>query len=414
MSPRFSPSLFVATLCALGAAALAQSTPATKADAAKTGRKSAQAAAVEALNLKKLDERSQSKLQETLRQLEEVARKYEASEREAKRLNGAALKDLKDVKDPKEAKEKLEKLKDSLEPEDRSAVEDLVKELKKTEEELKEEAKKKIAEEKKKAAERNASAKAKPRPEPSDPVQKPAVTFDQVPPAPTPKAPSAGEQLKGRKVIKPNEFIRAREIIAPGNRDPKNPDRVLPESDPRTRTYYLKGNVQVRTENFAQDSDELIIILPPGSSGLSGVSGEDGEAAARPAPKAKKGDPVRNSAGPIDEDGPQVERMIATGNVKVIRRDANGAIQTGAGGVMIYDGKTGDVLIKDWPEAQDGKAAFLPTRQSSEIIMNKNKGMVSKWCDVVPINEAKGRAKKLPTENSGPTLPARPAPAASR
>lgn len=304
-----------------------------------------------ALNRLKQDDRSKKQLSDAVEKLQEAAKHNETAGKELKRINA---KDLKE--DPTKV---IESMKDKLSPEDTAA---LKKAMEKAKEALNNDDAKKIIEEaKKKAA---ASIKPKSAATTAPPGKFGPSTFDQVPaPVPAVSEPAA---VKART---PGFVVNCELFITPPANDPANPKRALLPKDPLSRTYVAIGNAQVKAPNLVLEGDriEMIASEDGGGEGLGGLG------VPKPAKPGKQTmvDPVQpgmaNQAADKKNATP-FERVIATGRVNIVRI-LQGRTQTGKGGSMIYDKKSGEMLLTDWPEGQDGDKVMVGTRKDSKIIL---------------------------------------------
>lgn len=280
-----------------------------------------------ALNKLKQDKRNQDRLKEAEAAIRKALKNTDAAKREAERL-------AKERAEPTsgEAKAQLEKLKGSV---DDKAVEELKNIVKDSAEQIRN-----AREQMKKEGE--APAPAGPGPEP-EPV---AGSFDNIAspdPIPVLKAP-----------VFPAAPVKADRMVKGPSRDPKHPDKDLPDSDPRTRTYVLSGNVTIRRPTMALDADEVDILFKAGETPNS--NGEK-----KPADLPPSADPVNR---PKDESS-AIERIVARGRVRFMFVDKSGKVQAGRGGYMIYEEKTGWFIIKDWPEAEfRGRLLRGPSKNS--------------------------------------------------
>ena len=300
-----------------------------------------------ALNRLKQDDRSKKELSSVIEQLREAAKRNETAEKEVKRVNS---KDLKD--DPAKV---LESMKDKLSSEDTAALKSA---MEKAREALNsEDAKKVIDEARKKAA---SSLKPKSAATTTPPEKFGPSTFDKVP-APTPSAPEA---VTAKRRI-PGFFADGDSIIFPPTRDPAKPERVLPPSDPRSRTYIVIGSAQVKTASMVLDADRIEMVASAEGGGITGPL-----PAPKPA-KAKTADPVQPGIGGADAEkkATPFDRVMATGRVNIVRI-INGKTQTGKGGSMIYDKKSGTMILTDWPQAQvEGKVITGKSKDAKIILV---------------------------------------------
>lgn len=346
-----------------------------------------------ALNRLKQDDRSKKALSDAVEKLREAAKNHESADKEMKRGNA---KDLKE--DPGKA---LDAIKDKLSPEDTAALKEA---MEKAKEALNsDDAKKAIEEVKKKAA---AASSAKPKTPTTTPPEKfGPSTFDQVP-APQPTAPEAAPVL--RKT--PGFVVTGKDMILPPTNDPDHPERTLSPKDPRSRTYVVTGNAQVKTPNMVLEGDriELLASEEGGGDGLGGLTvkkpakGKDA--------KISSVDPVQPGINNTPEDAKKAapfDRVIATGRVNIVRI-VNGKPQSGKGGSMIYDRKTDEMLLTDWPEAQDGVNVVTGTRKDAKIILVPKGKTRFEDCTLTDVGDSK-TARATPSAET--TRPASPVPA---
>ena len=336
-----------------------------------------------ALNRLKQDDRSKKQLSDTIESLRETAKRFETGDKELKRIGVAELKE-----DPAKV---LESMKDRLSDEDTAKLKAL---LEKSQEALNsEEAKKVIEEAKKKAL---AAAKPKSAATTKPPEKFGPSTFDKVPP-PTP--PTAQPAMA--KIRTPAFFVDGDDITFPPNRDPQNPQRVLPPSDPRSRTYVVTGNAQVKTPSMVLEGDRIEMVASANGGGITAPS-----PAAKPA-KGKPNDPVQPGIGSAEaekKDAP-FDRVTALGRVKILRI-LGGKTQTGKGGSMIYDKKSGTMILTDWPQAQvDGNVITGVTKDAKIILVPEGQPRTEN-CRVEQYDQA--AAPTSPAEpKSAPTPPAK-------
>ena len=318
------------------------------------------------LNRVKQDERSKKQISDSAEKLREAAKRTETAEKELKRINpkdlkedpGKLIESMKDKLDPAALKELQEKAKEVLDSED---------------------GKKLIEEVKKKA---NSS---KPKPATTTPPGKfGPSTFDQVP-LPVPAVADA-PQAKPRT---PGAVVNGDSIIFPPSQDPANPERALPTSDPRSRTYVIVGSAQVKTGSLVLDADRIECIKSQ-ESGAEGIGGLGASPKKSPT-KTKAIDPVNAGAGAAAQDEEKAdpfELIIATGRVNIVKID-KGKIVTGKGGSMIYRKKTGEMILTDWPEVQDGKNVLVARQKNAKIVLIPKGQPYSEGCELLTLDEAK-------------------------
>lgn len=302
---------------------------------AKAKDKAAEARA--AVNEAKQDLRNKDRIKEAEAAIKKALKNSDAAKSELDRL-----KNKEEVPDGKDAKATIQKLKDSVDKDDIKELERLLKESTET---MREE----IKEYQRKRREEGKGPLTPAAPSPSPAHDPPPVSFDNVAaPAPIPlmKAPDFPQ----------GPMVVAKHGIICGERDPRNPEVVLPENDPRRRMWVLSGNVRVRRPFMALDADEVDLLLKEGQS-------PDITGGGKTKPSAPSVDPAGR---PKREDEP-FERIVARGNVRVMFVDRNGVVKVARGGSMIFESKSGIFLIKEWPEAEIGDKLFVGPDKSSVI-----------------------------------------------
>jgi lipopolysaccharide export system protein LptA len=316
------------------------------------------------LNRVKQDERSKKQISDSAEKLREAAKRTETGEKELKRINpkdlmedpGKVIESMKDKLDPAALKELQEKAKEVLDSEDGKK--------------LIEEIKKKANSSKPKTATTTPPGKFGPS------------TFDQVP-LPVPAVTDV-PQAKPRT---PGAVVNGDSIIFPPSQDPANPERALPASDPRSRTYVIVGSAQVKTASLVLDADRIEFIKSQ-ESGAEGIGGLGASPKKSPT-KTKAIDPVNAGAAAQDEEkADPFEMIIATGRVNIVKID-KGKIVTGKGGSMIYRKKTGEMILTDWPEVQDGKNVLVARQKNAKIVLIPKGQPYSEGCELLTLDEAK-------------------------
>ena len=291
-----------------------------------------------ALNSLKQDTRNKDNLKKAREALERAVQKNEAAKKEVDRLK-------KDDLSPstEEAKKRLEKMTGNVSEED---LKDLKNILKDSKEALEPEIKKAADALREKARKEGRNTPAMPAPE----VENASGGFDNIPaplPLPLRKAPKFGSPP-----------ITADRMIKGPSRDPKNPDKALPDSDLRTRTYLLTGKVTIRRPDMALDADEVDIVFKQGAA-----PGDPQE--------KKEGPPTVDPVNRPKQESSAIERIIARGRVRFMFVDKTGHVQVGRGGYMVYEEKTGWFVIKDWPEAELGGKLLRGPSKNSVIRMSR-------------------------------------------
>jgi len=321
---------------------------------AKPAKPDRAAQARAAVNEAKQDERNKERVKEFESALKKALKNNEAAEAEINRL-----KKTEEAPDGKDAKATLEKLKNSVDKNDMKEFEALLKESTQA---MKEEIK--AYQDKRRAEGKSTLTPGAP----ASAVDPPPVSFDNVPaPAPMPltKAPE----------FPVTPTVEADDGVICGERDPRNPDVLLPVNDPRRRMWVLSGKVRVRRPFMALDANEVDLFWAEGQAqALSGSNkGKVSATAVKPAA------PAVDPGGRTKHDDEPFERIIARGNVRLMFVDRIGIVKVARGGSMIYDAKTGIFLIKEWPEAEVGDKLLVGPDKTSVIKLNNIKSDDPDW-----------------------------------
>ena len=170
------------------------------------------------------------------------------------------------------------------------------------------------------------------------PVPAVASTFDQM----EPPAPLAGAEAAAPA---PVPFITADKQI-PMMFDLKGEN----SGDIRSRTYTGRGNCMIRQTTMAIDCDDLVAIMKEGFD-----SG---------------GDQPKDNLTVKQSDEFDFERVTAKGRVRLIMLGGTKPIIAKAGH-MVLDGKTGTIVLTDWPEIQYDDQCFVATSAKSVIRIRK-------------------------------------------
>lgn len=366
------PLLIITLALASALPLLAQATKPVPAKPAKPVTPAKPAVDKKLLDKAKQEFRNIKSLKDAEAAAKKAFKNNDAAKKEAERFDKEGLPSTED------AGAKLQRLKNSTSEDDIKELEALLKDNKPAlEEELK-----KLKE----RARERMKKEGQPAPAPNPaPAPDPAPTgFDNVP-APTPLPLQKGPEFHPPP-------IKAERMIKGPSRDPKNPDRELPDSDPRTRTYVLTDNVTLRQPTMALDADEVDILFKAGQApGSNDVMKE----------KPPGVDPIGRSR----KEGSNIERIVARGRVRLMFVDKNGLVQVGRGDYITYEERTGWFTINGWPEVEfDGKLFRGPSKDSV-IRLNRLEQADVRGCAFYFLDRAL-------TADELPKTPEKPVPAA--
>jgi hypothetical protein len=327
------------------------------------------------LNSLKQDARNKDSIQKAKDLLEKKLQQNEAARKELERLKKEDT-----TPSTEEAKKRLEKMTGEVDDADLKELKNMFKDSR---EALEDDVRKAAEALREKNRREGKMTPANPSPE----IEAPSGGFDAIP------SPEALPKRKAPVFGVPP--IKAQRMIKAPSRDPKNPDKELPDSDPRTRTYILSGNVTIRRPGMALDADEVDILFRPGAATGAQKKAPSGD-------KPPGGDPVKAS----NKDSSPFERIVARGRVRFMFVDKTGRVQVGRGGYMVYEEKSGWFIIKDWPEAEFAGKLLRGPSKNSVIRMSRLEEADVIGCQFFTME------REL-TEDDLPRTPDQPVPAAA-
>jgi hypothetical protein len=131
---------------------------------------------------------------------------------------------------------------------------------------------------------------------------------------------------------------------------------------------------------------------------------------AKAGPDAKK---------PADEDSTtsDIESADARGKmVNVQKKGVDGRIKAGVGRHIIYDGNTGIITLKEWPQVQDGPNLIIATEESTVMVLDQNNHLDVHGKSVTKLMPENDPNKKpagapAPAAPKPPAAPVKPSPA---
>ncbi|HEX2748716.1 MAG TPA: LptA/OstA family protein [Verrucomicrobiales bacterium] len=317
-----------------------------------------------ALNRVKQDSRNKDILKKGKSLLDKALNKEEAARKEVER-----------TKPVDEAKARLEKLKNSVDPDD-------IKEFKR------------LAEEEVKKAQAALKERMK-----KEGNTAPVAPVPDTPPEPDP-TPGSFENTAPQEVlpVRKGPVFRtapggADHIVGGLIRDPKNPDVDLPKSDPRTRTFVLTGNAQLRQPDIVLDADNVTIVFKEGQA--------PGNRTSKPK-KPAAGDPVK----PGRKNSP-IESLVAQGHVRFMYVDETGHVQAGRCGHLIFEEKSGLYILKDWPEIETAGRLLRGPKKESIMRMSRTQPPEAFDCELIPLDRELVPTD-VPKDKDTPIPPHRP------
>ncbi len=197
-------------------------------------------------------------------------------------------------------------------------------------------------------------------------------------------APAKGGPKAAAKpeAIKP-EPIKPAAVTQPAAKpaDHTTIDAESSTMDTKNSVATFTGNVDVRSPQFHLTTDGDFEVhmkkQPKPKPAPEAKPGDDkkpdGKAAPAPAPTPTPADAANAlSAKPGSPDS-GVELAIARGKMVVIeKKDADGKTKIGKCRHATYEGKSGDILLRDWPQVQDGQNLIIATDATTRMVLTKD------------------------------------------
>ncbi len=134
----------------------------------------------------------------------------------------------------------------------------------------------------------------------------------------------------------------------------------------KDRIAIFSGNVRVKDPRFELACDELTVYLNKGAAPDAAAPGASATPPPlKPAPAAAPG----QEPTPAPPGG-GIDHAVAKGHVIIIQRKAatkpgeEDKLSIGRGGLGTFDNKTGDMVLKDWPNLEQNGSSLVATAQS--------------------------------------------------
>jgi lipopolysaccharide export system protein LptA len=219
---------------------------------------------------------------------------------------------------------------------------------------------------------------------------------------------------------------------------PLKPTPLTPTEKPPARTIIDAGSsffdtksgfgvfvddVVLNHPSFHLTSDELEIYMNKDEP-KDATDAKDGAAATPSGPTAGElaQDGAAHTALGKGEQAPS-ERKVG-GNIKtaiakgrkvlITSMSAEGVLQTGMGREVVYDGATGDKILRGWPQIQKGPNLTVATEPTTYFIIKENGNFqaLGGRAQTRIVQEDEKKAPVPPPANPAPPIPAPPTPGA--
>ena len=176
----------------------------------------------------------------------------------------------------------------------------------------------------------------------------------------------------------------------------------------KDRIAIFTGNVRVKDPRFELACDELTVYLNKGAA-ANGTPG-----AATPPPLQHPA-PAANPPAPGQEPTPAppgggIDHAVAKGHVIIIQRKPptkpgdEEKISIGRGGLGTFDNKTGDMVLKDWPNLEQNGSSLVATAQGTVMTIHRDSSMNTDGPSKTKlIQHGKGGTLDIPMAPSAPS-----------
>ena len=255
------------------------------------------------------------------------------------------------------------------------------------------------------------SAHNRPAVRPSTPVTAPTA-------APTPPplaAPAAPVEREPGDTIPPTDDAPAK-----GPETETDIDASQSASfNSKDRIAVFSGNVRVKDPRFELACDELTVYL---NKGASPGAAPDAASPTPPKPAAPATADTQPSPAPT---GGGIDHAVAKGHVIIIQRKAatkpgeEEKVSIGRGGLGTFDNKSGDMVLKDWPNLEQNGSSLVATAQGTVMTIHRDSSMNTDGpSKTTLIQHGKGGTLDIPMAPSAPSTNRRanqpPAPSPAR
>ncbi len=168
-------------------------------------------------------------------------------------------------------------------------------------------------------------------------------------------------------------------VVKPAAAKPEDHTTIDAESstmDTKNSVAIFSGNVEVRSPQFHLTTDGDFEVhmkkQPKPKAGADDKKAEDGKKPeVKPAPTTADATAALNAKPGSEDNG--VELAIARGKMVVIeKKDADGKMKIGKCRHATYDGKTGNITLRDWPQVQDGQNLIIATDSSTRMLLTQD------------------------------------------
>ncbi len=174
----------------------------------------------------------------------------------------------------------------------------------------------------------------------------------------------------------------------------------------KDRIAIFTGNVRVKDPRFELACDELTVYLNKGAATAAAAP----DAAATPTPLKPTPPPAPGQEPTPAPPGGGIDHAVATGHVIIIQRKAatkpgeEDKLSIGRGGLGTFDNKTGDMVLKDWPNLEQNGSSLVATAQGTVMTIHRDSSMNTVGpSKTVLIQHGKGGTLDIPMAPSAPS-----------
>ncbi len=168
----------------------------------------------------------------------------------------------------------------------------------------------------------------------------------------------------------------------------------------KDRIAVFTGNVRVKDPRFELACDKLTVFLNKGAPTDAAAPGTPQPANPPAAPGAQPSPPA---------PGGGIDHALAEGHVIIIQRKAatkpgeEEKLSIGRGGIGTFDNKSGDMVLKDWPNLEQNGSSLIAKSQGTVMTIHRDSSMDCEGPNTTRlIQHGKGGTLDIPM---GPSTP---------
>lgn len=150
--------------------------------------------------------------------------------------------------------------------------------------------------------------------------------------------------------------------------------------DPKNSVFVFSGNVDVKNPGFHLTTDGTFEVKMKKEDKKAKASTPEAKpaapAGAKPEAKSLVEAPVQSPTTTVSEPAKEennIESAVARGKMVIIEKPGDdGKMKVGQSRYAHYDGATGDMTLRDWPQVSDGENMIIAIEASTVMILTQD------------------------------------------